>query len=56
MPDLIALKAANSRRWANAKPTRNFAGVAARLVTAKPQISDRFGKNRRSLAFHCGGP
>lgn len=35
MTDLAALKAANASRWAKAKPTRNFAGVAARLVAAK---------------------
>lgn len=32
MTDLIALKAANARRWAVAKPTRHFNDVAARLV------------------------
>src|SRR2546421_7580255 len=33
MTDLIALKAANARRWADAKLTRNFASVAAHLVS-----------------------
>jgi hypothetical protein len=32
MTDLIAQKAANAHRWTVAKPTRNFAGVAAQLV------------------------
>jgi len=32
MTDLIALKAANAKRWANAKPTRSFASVARHLV------------------------
>ena len=32
MTDLNALKAANARRWADAKPTRNFTSVASRLV------------------------
>ena len=32
MTDLNALKSANERRWANAKLTRNFSSVAARLV------------------------
>jgi len=32
MTDLTALKAANERRWASAKPTRNFGAVAKRLV------------------------
>jgi len=35
MTDLVALKAANAHRWANAKPTRNFVGVATQLVAAK---------------------
>jgi len=35
MTDLNALKAANAARWAKAKPTRNFAGVASRLAAAK---------------------
>lgn len=32
MTDLNALKAANAKRWANVKATRNFASVAARLA------------------------
>lgn len=34
MTDLVALKAANEKRWANAKLTRNFTAVAKRLVAA----------------------
>ena len=37
MTDLVALKAANANLWAKAKPTRNFASVANRLVAAKPR-------------------
>lgn len=37
MVDLVALKAANERRWANAKTTRNFSGIAKALVAAKPR-------------------
>jgi lysozyme family protein len=37
MTDLVALKAANAKRWANAKLTRNFAPVAKSLVAAKPR-------------------
>jgi lysozyme family protein len=32
MVDLVALRAANERRWANAKPTRNFSAVARHLI------------------------
>jgi lysozyme family protein len=32
MTDLVALKAANAKRWANAKLTRNFTSVARHLV------------------------
>jgi len=35
MTDLTALKAANARRWAVAKTTRDFSSVAKRLVGAK---------------------
>ena len=35
MTDLTALKAANAKRWANAKLTRNFSSVARALVAAK---------------------
>lgn len=37
MPDLNALKAANERRWANARLTRNFTGLAKSLLAAKPR-------------------
>jgi lysozyme family protein len=33
MTDLVALKAANAKRWAAAKLTRDFSGVARRLVS-----------------------
>ncbi len=32
MADLVALKAANAKRWANARLTRNFSSVAKHLV------------------------
>lgn len=32
MADIVALKAANARRWANAKTTRDFSRVAKQLV------------------------
>ncbi len=35
MTDLVALKAANAKRWADAKVTRNFASVARALVATK---------------------
>jgi lysozyme family protein len=35
MTDIVALKATNAHRWANAKLTRNFSTVAARLVAGK---------------------
>ncbi|MCA6117872.1 hypothetical protein J6524_23775 [Bradyrhizobium sp. WSM 1738] len=34
MTDLNALTAANAKRWANAKPTRNFASVARHLIAS----------------------
>jgi lysozyme family protein len=34
MTDLVALKTANAKRWADARLTRNFASVARRLVAA----------------------
>ncbi|HVX76459.1 MAG TPA: hypothetical protein VHB49_10040 [Bradyrhizobium sp.] len=37
MTDLAALKSANERRWANARPTGNFTSVAKSLVAAKPR-------------------
>jgi lysozyme family protein len=33
MTDIVALKAANAKRWANAKPTRDFSAVANRLAS-----------------------
>lgn len=33
--DLTPLKAANAKRWANAKVTRNFSGIAKSLVASK---------------------
>lgn len=35
MTDLVALKAANIKRWAGAKVTRNFSGIAKALIAAK---------------------
>src|SRR5689334_9346136 len=35
MVDLVALKAANEKRWQNAKAIRNFAGLARALLRAK---------------------
>ena len=35
MIDLGALKAANAKRWANAKVTRNFTSIAKSLIAAK---------------------
>ena len=35
MVDLVALKAANEKRWANIKLTRDFGPIAQRLVAAK---------------------
>jgi lysozyme family protein len=40
MTDLVALKAANETRWANAKVTRNFMPVARRL--AAPAAKSRY--------------
>jgi lysozyme family protein len=40
MTDLVALRAANDRRWAAAKVTRNFATVARRLVA--PEAKTRY--------------
>jgi lysozyme family protein len=37
MNDLVALRSANAKRWANAKLTRNFAAIAKSLVAAKPR-------------------
>lgn len=38
MTDLLALKAANTKRWSQAKVTRNFAGVAAHLVAGPAKL------------------
>ncbi len=38
MTDLIALRAANARRWANAKPTRDFTTVARRLIEPAAKV------------------
>jgi len=35
--DLTPLKAANAKRWAEAKVTRNFTGIARALVASKPR-------------------
>jgi lysozyme family protein len=35
MADLVALRAANEKRWANAKVTRDLAAIAKRLVASK---------------------
>lgn len=46
MPDLVALKAANAKRWTQAKLTRDFSSVAKRLVAAKARyqaVSARTG-------------
>jgi lysozyme family protein len=37
MTDLVALKATNEKRWAIAKLTRNFAGIAKALIASKPR-------------------
>jgi lysozyme family protein len=37
MTDLVALRSANAKRWANARPVRNFAPAAKSLVAAKPR-------------------
>ena len=37
MTNIVSLKAANAKRWANAKPTRNFAAAAKSLVAGKPR-------------------
>jgi lysozyme family protein len=37
MTDLSALAAANAKRWADAKPIRNFTPVAKSLIAAKPR-------------------
>lgn len=37
MTDLTALRSANERRWAKARPTRDFSAVARSLIAAKPR-------------------
>ena len=37
MTDLVALQRMNTQRWANARPTRNFASIAKRLSSAAAQ-------------------
>lgn len=51
MTDLVALKAANAARWAKAKPTRNFSGVATRLVAAKSRYQAVAAKTGVPWAF-----
>lgn len=50
MTDLVALQAANARRWAGAKLTRNFAAVAKRLVA--PEAKARY----QSVSAKTGVP
>jgi lysozyme family protein len=40
MTDLVALRAANAKRWTNAKLTRNFSSVASHLVA--PNAKGRY--------------
>lgn len=37
MVDFNALASANAKRWANAKVTKNFSGIARTLIAAKPR-------------------
>jgi lysozyme family protein len=50
MTDLAELRHANAKRWANAKPTRNFAAVAKHLVS--PDTKSRY----QAVAFKTGVP
>lgn len=50
MTDLAALKAANARRWAKARPTRNFSSVARHLVA--PNARSRY----QAVAAKTGVP
>jgi lysozyme family protein len=50
MADLVALKAANARRWANAKTIRNFAPIAQHLVA--PVAKQRY----QAVAAKTGVP
>jgi lysozyme family protein len=40
MTDLVALQRTNTQRWANARPTRNFAATAKRLIS--PDARSRY--------------
>jgi len=51
MTDLNALSAANATRWANAKLTRNFTGIAKVLVAAKP----RYQAVEKATGVPCNG-
>jgi lysozyme family protein len=46
MTDLLALQQANARRWTNARPTRNLAAIARRLISpgAKSRYQAVFAK------------
>jgi lysozyme family protein len=50
MVNLVALTAANSKRWADAKPTRDFSGIAKRLV--EPAAKARY----QAVAARTGVP
>jgi hypothetical protein len=64
MTNLTALTAANARRWAAAKPTRNFQSVALRLVSDQPQrraerqgaLHGRVEAHRRAVVRHRRDP
>lgn len=50
MVDLVALRAANERRWANARPTRSFSAVARHLIA--PEARARY----QAVAAETGVP
>jgi lysozyme family protein len=50
MTNLVALRAANAKRWANAKPMRNFAPVAKHLVA--PEAKSQY----QAVAARTGVP
>jgi lysozyme family protein len=50
MTDLVALKAANAKRWANARPMRNFSSFAKHLVS--PDAKSRY----QAVAAKTGVP
>jgi lysozyme family protein len=50
MTDLVPLKAANAKRWANARPMRNFSFVAKHLVS--PDAKSRY----QAVAAKTGVP